>query len=396
MTMASNFNTASAEHSFKPLIFSVCKADNWGSDRPSASAAADVRLISLRFSSSRVLCLITATNPVTASAEYSVRPRIVSDIGSHSKLIGNCKSKVQPSRSLIFSVSKADNSGSDWPSSSAATGVRWISLSSSISRVLCLMAATNFDDASLENLVEPLMLNIRRADNSGSDWPSAVAAPEVRLILLSVSFSRVLCLIAATNPVTESSEQSAMPLIFSVRKADNSGSDWLSASAAAEVRCISLSSSSSRVVCFIAETSLASASSENLAKSLIVRLRKADDSASHCPSTSAVNDVRLILRIWRCSRVLCLTAVTNVVSASVTPSVKPLIIISFKLKFTKFNRKLHPSEPLIIKFRKADNSGSEWPSAWNTADVTLISVSSSTSSSRVLCLIAATNFVTAS
>ena len=393
MTMASNFNTPSAEHSLKPLIFSVCKADNSGSDRPSASAAADVRLISLRFSSSRVLCLIAATNPVTASTEYSVRPRIVSDIGSHSKLIGNCKSKVQPSRSLIFSVSKADNSGSDWPSSSAATGVRWISLSSSISRVLCLMAATNFDDASLENLVEPLMLNIRRADNSGSDWPSAVAAPEVRLILLSSSSSRVLCLIAATSPVTASSEQSAKPLIFSVCKADNSGSDWLSASAAAEVRCISLSSSFSRVVCFIAETSLATASSKNVAMPVIFSVRKADNSGSHCLNASAADDVRLILRISRCSRDLCLTAKTNVVTASVTPSVKPLIISSFKLTFTKFNCKLLLSKPRISRFRKADNSGSEWPRAWTMADVTLISVSSS--SSRVLFLIAATNFFNA-
>ena len=86
------------------------------------------------------------------------------------------------------------------------------------------------------------------------------------LVSLSVRFSRVLCLIAATNFVTATSEHSAKLLIFSVRKVENSGSDWLSASAAADVMLVSLRVRFSRVLCLIAATNFVTASSEHLAK----------------------------------------------------------------------------------------------------------------------------------
>ena len=55
----------------------------------------------------------------------------------------------------------------------------------------------------------PLISSFCKADNSDSDWPSDSAAAVVRFILLSSSFSRVLCLIALTNFVTASAEHRA-------------------------------------------------------------------------------------------------------------------------------------------------------------------------------------------
>ena len=55
----------------------------------------------------------------------------------------------------------------------------------------------------------PLISSFCKADNSDSDWPSDSAAAVVRFVLLSLSFSRVLCLIALTNFVTASAEHRA-------------------------------------------------------------------------------------------------------------------------------------------------------------------------------------------
>ena len=191
---------ASSEHKVTPLISSVFKVDNSDSDWPSDSAAAVVRLISLSFRSSRVLCLIPAKSLVPASAENKVTP-------------------------LISSFCKADNSDSDWPSDSAAAVVRFILLSSRSSRVLCLIPAKSLVPASAEHKVTSLISSFFKADNSDSDRPSDSAAAVVRLISHSLISLRVLCLIAAKSLVPASAEHKVTSLISSFCKADNSDSD---------------------------------------------------------------------------------------------------------------------------------------------------------------------------
>ena len=77
-----------------------------------------------------------------------------------------------------------------------------------------------------------IKFSLCQADNSDSNWPSASATADVRLISLSFRCLRVRCVIEATNLVTTSSENSDKPLICSAFKGDNWGSDWQSASAA--------------------------------------------------------------------------------------------------------------------------------------------------------------------
>ena len=203
MIPAKRLVPASAEEKVTSLISNVCKADNSDSDWPSASTAAVVRfrLLSTRFS--RVLCLIPAKSLgslVLASAEHNVTPR-------------------------MYSVCKADNSDSDWPSASAAAVVRFISLSTKDLRVLCLIPAKRLVPASAEQKVTSLIFSVCKADNSDSDWPSASTAAVVKFSLVSTSSSRVLCLIPAKSLVPASAEHKVTPLITSACKADNSDSD---------------------------------------------------------------------------------------------------------------------------------------------------------------------------
>ena len=382
-----NFVTPSSEHSVNPLIFSVCKADNSGSNWPSASATADVRLISLNSSFSRGLCLITSINLVTASAENSGHRFILS-----SRNTGNSNCKLYPSEPLISSFCRDGNSGNDWTSVTAAADVRFIPLSCSSSRVLCLIPVTNFATASSEDSVKPLIFSVCKADNSGNAWPRAMVAADVRFILLSFSSLRVLCLIAVTNFVTASSEHSIRPLTLNVRKADNSGSDWASDPATVDVRFMRHSSSSSRVLCLIAETNFVTASSEHSTKSLIFSVFKADNSGSSWPSALASADVRWISVSSSTSRRFCLITSINLVTNSAENSGQSFIFSSGNTRNS--NCKLHPSEPLIVRLCRDGNSGNDWPSATATADVRFIPLSSS--SSRVLCLIPAKSFVPAS
>ena len=263
---------------------------------------------------------------------------------------------------------------------------------------MCLKAAAKPVTASAEHSVDTLISSVCKADNSHRDWRSALATAAVRLISLSVSSLRVLCLIAATKLITALEEHSAKPYIFSACRADNLGSDWLSASAAADVKWILLSFSFLRGLCFITSINLVTASAEHSVQPLIsssdnghetellkihncklhpftppiLKLFKADNSGSDWRSTSATADVKFTLLTFSFSRVLSLIAATNFVTDTSEHSVKLL----------------------ISSVRKTDSSGSDRLSASATADV--MSVSLSVRFFRVLCLIAATNFVTAS
>ena len=363
--MATNSVTSSSEHSVKAR-----KDDNSGSDWPSASAAAGVRLIPGRFSSSRVVCLVVATNLVTSLSEHS-------------------------GEAPMSSVRKDDNSGSDWPSASAAAGVRLIPGRYSSSRVLCLVVVNNLVTALSEHSVEAPMCSVRRVDNSVSNWASALAAADVRAILLSFSSSIVLFLITSIKLNTTSAELSVKPSISSVGifrmetgngnhkvhpsekhnssvcKDDCWRNNWASASAA-DVRLIPCRYSWVRFLCLIKATNFVTALSEHSVKERMLSACKDDNSGSNWTSSTATADVRLIPWRYSWSRFLCFTEATNFVTASSEHSVK---------------------EPKL-SVRKADNSGSNWPSASAAADVRLILRSSSFS--RVLCLIAATDFVAAS
>ena len=217
---------------------------------------------------------------------------------------------------LISSFCKADNSDSDWPSDSAAAVVRLISRSFNSLRVLFLIPAKSLVPASAEHKVRPLISSVCKTDNSDSDWPSDSAAAVVRLILHSLISSRVLGLIPAKSLVPASAEHKVTPLISSFCKADNSDSDWPSASAAAVVRLISHRLISSRVLCLIPAKSLVPASAEHKATPLIVSFCKADNSDSDWPSASAAAVVRFILHSSSSSRVLCLIEATSLVTAS--------------------------------------------------------------------------------
>ena len=93
-------------------------------------------------------------------------------------------------------------------------------------------------------------------------------------------------MIPAKSLVPASAEQKVTPLIFSFCKADNSDSDWPSASAAAVVRFILLSSRSSRVLCLIEATSLVTASAEHLAKERERRMTRSNFGNKDASSTA--------------------------------------------------------------------------------------------------------------
>ena len=132
----------------------------------------------------------------------------------------------------------------------------------------------------------PLMLSVCKADNLDSDWPSASAAAVVRLISLSSNFLRVLCLIPEKSLFPASAGHKVTSSIFSVCKADNSESDWPSASAAAIVRFMSLSSSSSRDLCLIAVTNFVTASAEHSAKERERRMTRSNFGNKDASSTA--------------------------------------------------------------------------------------------------------------
>ena len=149
-----------------------------------------------------------------------------------------------------------------------------------------MIPAKGLVPASAEHKVTPLISSVCKADNSDSDWPSASASAVVRLISLSFNPLRVLCLIPAKSLVPASAEHKVTPLISSVCKADNSDSDWPSASAAAVVRLISLRSSSSRVLCLIAVTNFVTASAEHSAKERERRITRSNFGNKDASSTA--------------------------------------------------------------------------------------------------------------
>ena len=271
---ATNFVTASSEGSVKERMLSVCKVDNSGSNWPSASATVDVRSMLLSSSFSIVLFLITSIKLNTPSEELSVKPRIFSVDNDNHKVhpsdprnssvckndgsrnnwpsaSGTADVRLIPSRyswtrflclkeatncacdSLILSLGKGDNSedtvqepkgspwqgdntGSNWPGASAAADVTFILLSSSFSRVSCLIAATNFIAASSEHSFKKLMLTLLKADKSGNNWPRASANVDVTLIALSSTSSTGLCLKPSESLVIAFAAFSVKPVIVSV------------------------------------------------------------------------------------------------------------------------------------------------------------------------------------
>ena len=208
--------------------------------------------------------------------------------------------KLHPSEPFTLTSFKAGNSGNDRPSASAVTDVSFTLRSFTSSRVLFAIAANSRVTESSEHSARLPIFNNRKANNSGSDWLSAFTAADVRFILRSFNLSRVLCLMAATKLVTAWSEQSIKPLMLRVCKADSSGSNWPSASATGDVKRISLSVSSVRVLCLIAAYKDVAVPSQNSssAKLHMLEVCKSDNLGSDWPCASSTDDIkRMSLRV---------------------------------------------------------------------------------------------------